>query len=121
MSNIVRLDVNLLHLAVLNHDGITLASVCAQEGCSWEFEVQGAGELSALVTKEADSAAFVFIKLLAPCVHTERFLVSTVVRISYTMDGEKEHHAKARRTYTKASLTETTKTLPASLSLECLR
>lgn len=68
-TNVVRLNGNLLDLAVLDDDRISLASVCAQHWRSGELEIPCSGEGSVCVTKESNSGRLVGIKGLAPCVH----------------------------------------------------
>jgi hypothetical protein len=61
--------VHALHLAILNKDRTSLASVCSQHRGGWEFEIEGAGELAGWVTEEADSRGFVGVEGLAPGAH----------------------------------------------------
>lgn len=53
-AGVVRLNMSRLDLAVLNHEGITLAAVVSEDGLGIKFEVQGPGELAGGVTEEAD-------------------------------------------------------------------
>jgi len=71
MSNIVRLNVNRGDLSILSLDHISLASVCAQQWCGREFEVESAGEVSASITEESDTAGLVGIEGLSPSIHAE--------------------------------------------------
>lgn len=104
MSSVIWLDVDADELSVLGDSGESLASVGAEHWCSWEFEVEGADELAGGITEETNTGALVGIKGLAPRVHAghcQRWTRDVIV---------------GGQTYTKASLTEMTKTLPASLS-----
>lgn len=65
-TNVIRLNVDALDLATLDHNSVTLATVGTEEGGSRELNVQGTGEGTAGVGQEADTAALLSIKRLAP-------------------------------------------------------
>lgn len=66
MADIIGLDVHALNLASFDHESVALASVSAKERSSRELEVESAGEGTAGVSKEANTAALVGIERLAP-------------------------------------------------------
>lgn len=78
-ADVIRLNIDLSNLAILNHNRISLASVVSEERCGGELEVEGAGELACWVGDEADSGGLVGIEGLAPCVHAIRICVSLEV------------------------------------------
>ncbi|KAI6761928.1 hypothetical protein HG531_002481 [Fusarium graminearum] len=51
---VVRLDVGLADLAVLDLESVSLTSHTTEDGVCLEAEVQGLGELTSWVTKESD-------------------------------------------------------------------
>jgi hypothetical protein len=70
MSNTIRLNMDALELSVLNNSRISLASVVTKNCCSWELEIEGAGEFAGRITEEADTGAGLLVKGLAPGIHT---------------------------------------------------
>jgi hypothetical protein len=66
MADVIRLDVHALNLASFDHEGVTLASVSAKESSGRELQIESAGEGTAGVTEEADTATLVSIERLAP-------------------------------------------------------
>jgi hypothetical protein len=98
-ANIIRLDMHALDLPSLNHKRIPLAAVRAQERRRRELDVQRARERPAGVAQEPHAAGLAGIQGLAPGCGAARGLAGA---------GE-----MGQGTYTKGSLTETTKTLPA--------
>jgi hypothetical protein len=69
MADVVGLNVHLRDLAILDHDRVSFASICAEEWGSREFEIPRAGEGSIGVTEEADSGGLVGVEGLAPSIH----------------------------------------------------
>ncbi len=108
MPNVIRLNGDLDDFPILGGDGVALAPVGAQHGGGGELEVPGAGEGAVGVAEEADPRGLFRVEGLAPGVH------AVVVSSDLGPGGR-----RAREAYTKASLTEMTKTLPASLILGC--
>lgn len=53
-AGVVRLHVGLGHTAVLDHKGVPLAAITAEDGGSVKSKVQGGGELGGRVAEEAD-------------------------------------------------------------------
>ena len=107
MADVVRLNRNLGDLAIFGLNSSSLASDVAQQSTGIEVEVHGFGEGTIRVTEETDAAGFVWVHCLLPCVHANR--------------GECLVQVPGNRgIYTKASLTETTKVLPALASFSGL-
>lgn len=133
-TGIVGLDVCFLHFAAVDDEGVTLATVVAENGLAVEGEVEGFGELARRVAEEADARLAGRVEGFAPCGHPgEESLVSDVVFLGRgwrCMAGAKVDGSGGEgkvlgswmnvRTYTKGSLTETTKTWPASFSFSWL-
>lgn len=69
MTNRIRLNGDLLDLAILRHDRVSLAAVCAEHRGSGELDVPGAGEGAVCVAEEADAGGLVGVEGLAPGVH----------------------------------------------------
>ena len=74
MADIIGLDIHALNLASFDHESVTLASVSAKESSSRELEVESAGEGTAGVSKEANTAAIVGIERFTPGVGPGRML-----------------------------------------------
>lgn len=53
-SGVVRLDMGLLHLAILNDQGVSLAAHATKDGRGVEAQIQGASELACRVTQKSD-------------------------------------------------------------------
>jgi hypothetical protein len=53
-AGVVGLNEGLLHLTVLNEEGVTLASLVAKDGSTVKIEIQGLGERASWVTNEAE-------------------------------------------------------------------
>ena len=114
MADVVRLNGDLLDLAVLCNDRVPLASVRAQHGGGGELEVPRAAEGSVRVAEEADAGGLVGVEGLPPRVHADE------VSAGLSLLGMEERGGVMGRlgmAYTKASLTEMTNTFPACLSL----
>lgn len=68
-TSVVRLDIDIGDLSILDYQGISLAPVGSQDGCSVELNIESAGEAAIRVTEKADATALVCIEGFAPGVH----------------------------------------------------
>lgn len=87
VSSVIRLNVNRCDLSILSLDSVTLASVGAEYGSRGKFDIEGTGEISASISKEADAAGLVGVKGLAPCIHAV-----DVRSVEYKLRGELEEY-----------------------------
>jgi hypothetical protein len=53
-ASVIRLNEGLLHLTILNQEGVTLASLVSEDSSSIKVEIQGLGECASWVTNEAE-------------------------------------------------------------------
>lgn len=53
-ASVVRLNEGLLHLAILNQKGVTLASLVAKDSGTVKIEIQSLSESASWVTNEAE-------------------------------------------------------------------
>lgn len=104
-AGVVRLNGDLDHLSILSGNGVTLAAMVARDGSGVKCHVPRLGELSGRVGDEADTTSLVLIQGLAPCIGAEAMFSSDL-----GIGG-------GLFSYTQASLTATTKTLPAVFNL----
>lgn len=65
-TDVIRLDVDTLDLAALDHKSVTLATVGTEECSGRELNVQGTREGTTSISEEADAAGLVGIEGLAP-------------------------------------------------------
>lgn len=118
----------LLDFAVLNLESIALASHTTENGVRIKAEIQGLGELSSRVTEESDlwneltqkTHARDNIHLLTPvCLAGSSCSLQAFILRDEVSDGHatRPKNNLSQETHTKGSLTDTTKTWPASLSL----
>jgi hypothetical protein len=69
-TSVVGLDVDVGDLSILDHEGVSLASVVSQDGCGVELNIEGTGEAAVRVTEEANATALVCVERFAPGIHT---------------------------------------------------
>jgi len=108
-TSVVRLDMCTLDLAILGNDSVALATIIAEQGGTVKLDVPRASEVAGRVAEEADATGLILVERLGPCFHAVGFfclsaqfglgLLSVIVLSGVT--------------YTNASLTDTTNTLPA--------
>lgn len=110
-TSVVWLHVHRFDLSTLNNQSISLRSVLAKDCSRVKLQVQLTRELASWVTQEADATALLLVQGFAPGIDTtgESQLVSILVSLVLRVYNW---------TYTNASFTATTKTLPASFNLE---
>ena len=68
-TGVIWLNGDRFDLASLNDNRVSFASVCAKQGSSREFNIEGTSEVSSGISKESNAAGLLLVEGFAPGVH----------------------------------------------------
>lgn len=73
-SGVVGLHMGALDFAILDHQGVTLATVLTEDGSTVKGEIKLLGELTGRITEKADFALGSWVEVFSPCFHDKRII-----------------------------------------------
>jgi len=85
-ASVVRLNRHFDDLSIFCENGVTLASVVAQDLCSIELDIPGSGEFASGVSDESDATALGLVQVLSPCLHDESIVDRDDKNLSSTLE-----------------------------------